>query len=102
MRSWHHCQRHPQCSLPRWARRAWLEPLRRHESGKVICLANKESLVLAGDLVRRVCARTGAVVLPVDSEHNAIFQCLAGRGQEVERLILTLRAGPSAAGAARP
>ena len=48
-------------------------------AGKVICLANKESLVLAGDLVRRVCARTGAVVLPVDSEHNAIFQCLAGR-----------------------
>ena len=63
-------------------------------AGKVICLANKESLVLAGDLVRRVCARTGAVVLPVDSEHNAIFQCLAGRGQEVERLILTASGGP--------
>ncbi|MBO5491051.1 MAG: 1-deoxy-D-xylulose-5-phosphate reductoisomerase, partial [Desulfovibrio sp.] len=52
-------------------------------AGKVVCLANKESLVLAGDLVRRICARTGAVILPVDSEHNAIFQCLAGRGQEV-------------------
>lgn len=63
-------------------------------AGKVICLANKESLVLAGDLVRRVCARTGAVVLPVDSEHNAIFQCLAGRGQEVQRLILTASGGP--------
>lgn len=63
-------------------------------AGKVICLANKESLVLAGNLVRRVCARTGAVVLPVDSEHNAIFQCLAGRGQEVERLILTASGGP--------
>lgn len=63
-------------------------------AGKVICLANKESLVLAGDLVRRVCARTGAVVLPVDSEHNAIFQCLAGRGQEVARLILTASGGP--------
>lgn len=63
-------------------------------AGKVICLANKESLVLAGELVRRVCARTGAVVLPVDSEHNAIFQCLAGRGQEVDKLILTASGGP--------
>ena len=63
-------------------------------AGKVICLANKESLVLAGDLVRRICARSGAVILPVDSEHNAIFQCLAGRGQEVRRLILTASGGP--------
>ncbi|MDD4702616.1 MAG: 1-deoxy-D-xylulose-5-phosphate reductoisomerase [Desulfovibrio sp.] len=63
-------------------------------AGKVICLANKESLVLAGDLVRRLCACTGAVILPVDSEHNAIFQCLAGRGQEVHRLILTASGGP--------
>ena len=63
-------------------------------AGKIICLANKESLVLAGDLVRRICASTGAVILPVDSEHNAIFQCLAGRGQEVSRLILTASGGP--------
>ena len=63
-------------------------------AGKVICLANKESLVLAGDLVRRVCKSTGAVILPVDSEHNAIFQCLAGRGQEISRLILTASGGP--------
>ena len=63
-------------------------------AGKVICLANKESLVLAGELVREVCARTGAVVLPVDSEHNAIFQCLAGRGQHVKRLVLTASGGP--------
>lgn len=63
-------------------------------AGKVICLANKESLVLAGDLVREICARTGAAVLPVDSEHNAIFQCLAGRGQEIKSLILTASGGP--------
>ena len=63
-------------------------------AGKVICLANKESLVLAGDLLRRVCAGSGAVILPVDSEHNAIFQCLAGRGQDVDRLILTASGGP--------
>ena len=64
------------------------------EAGKVICLANKESLVLAGDMLRQVCARTHASILPVDSEHNAIFQCLAGRGQEVDRLLLTASGGP--------
>ena len=63
-------------------------------AGKVICLANKESLVLAGDLIRSVCARTGAAILPVDSEHNAVFQCLAGRGQEVRNIILTASGGP--------
>lgn len=63
-------------------------------AGKVVCLANKESLVLAGGLVRRLCAATGASVLPVDSEHNALFQCLAGRGQEAAHLILTASGGP--------
>ena len=63
-------------------------------AGKVICLANKESLVLAGDMLRQVCARPHASILPVDSEHNAIFQCLAGRGQEVDRLLLTASGGP--------
>ncbi|MDL2266844.1 1-deoxy-D-xylulose-5-phosphate reductoisomerase [Desulfovibrio sp. OttesenSCG-928-G15] len=48
-------------------------------AGKVIALANKESLVLAGDLIREACARTGACILPVDSEHNAIFQCISGQ-----------------------
>ncbi|MBQ9536404.1 MAG: 1-deoxy-D-xylulose-5-phosphate reductoisomerase [Desulfovibrionaceae bacterium] len=61
---------------------------------KVVCLANKESLVLAGNLVRDLCAQTHAVILPVDSEHNALFQCLAGRGQDVESLILTASGGP--------
>ena len=65
-------------------------------AGKVICLANKESLVLAGDMLRQVCARTHASILPVDSEHNAIFQCLAGRGQEVDRLLLTVDSEHSA------
>lgn len=63
--------------------------------GKVICLANKESLVLAGDIIRRHCARTGAVVLPVDSEHNAVFQALQGHdGKSVRRIILTASGGP--------
>ncbi len=65
------------------------------EAGKVIALANKESLVLAGDLIRSVCARTGASILPVDSEHNAIFQALCGHDNaEVRRIILTASGGP--------
>ncbi len=64
-------------------------------AGKVIGLANKESLVLAGTLLRHICARTGAVILPVDSEHNALFQMLAGRqGADVKKLVLTASGGP--------
>lgn len=64
-------------------------------AGKAIALANKESLVLAGDLIRQTCAATGAVVLPVDSEHNALFQCLAGDDiKDVRSLILTASGGP--------
>ncbi len=65
------------------------------KAGKVIALANKESLVLAGPLIRDICARTGAAILPVDSEHNAVFQALRGeRGQDVQRIILTASGGP--------
>lgn len=63
-------------------------------AGKIIALANKESLVLASDLLRRICTARGAVILPVDSEHNALFQCLAGRGQDAQELILTASGGP--------
>lgn len=64
-------------------------------AGKVIALANKESLVIAGDAIRHLCSTTGASILPVDSEHNAIFQCLQGnKMEEVERLILTASGGP--------
>lgn len=65
------------------------------QAGKVICLANKESLVLAGGMLRETCARTGAVILPVDSEHNAVFQGLRWRDPEtVRRIILTASGGP--------
>lgn len=65
------------------------------EAGKVICLANKESLVLAGPLLRSICERTGALILPVDSEHNALFQCMTGRrAEEIRSLILTASGGP--------
>lgn len=63
-------------------------------SGKMVCLANKESLVLAGGLIRAICSGTGAAILPVDSEHDALFQCLAGRGQEAVALLLTASGGP--------
>jgi 1-deoxy-D-xylulose-5-phosphate reductoisomerase len=63
--------------------------------GAMLALANKECLVCAGALVMREVAASGAVLLPVDSEHNAIFQALAGnRREDVERLTLTASGGP--------
>jgi 1-deoxy-D-xylulose-5-phosphate reductoisomerase len=65
------------------------------EAGKDVALANKESLVLAGELVMRKAAANGARVLPVDSEHSAIFQSLAGqRRSDVLKIILTASGGP--------
>ena len=65
------------------------------DAGKTIALANKEVLVMAGALVMDAAARKGVAVLPVDSEHNAIHQCLHGRrDEEVTRLILTASGGP--------
>jgi len=65
------------------------------ERGTTIALANKEVLVMAGGIVTEAAARTGALILPVDSEHNAIHQCLHGRApSEVRRLLLTASGGP--------
>ena len=65
------------------------------ESGKTVALANKEVLVMAGQLVTEAARRHGVAILPVDSEHNAIHQCLHGRNRtEVRRLILTASGGP--------
>ncbi|HDQ39471.1 MAG TPA: 1-deoxy-D-xylulose-5-phosphate reductoisomerase [Desulfonatronum sp.] len=64
-------------------------------AGKIIALANKESLVLAGRMFRDICARTGAAILPVDSEHNAVFQALHGeQARDLRRIILTASGGP--------
>jgi len=64
-------------------------------AGKTIALANKESLVVAGALVEAACLESGAVVLPVDSEHSALFQALVGEPLDtVETLILTASGGP--------
>ena len=63
--------------------------------GKRVALANKETLVAAGELVMSEAAKSGCELLPVDSEHNGIHQCLrAGRSDEVDRLILTASGGP--------
>ncbi|HEX7087246.1 MAG TPA: 1-deoxy-D-xylulose-5-phosphate reductoisomerase [Vicinamibacterales bacterium] len=65
------------------------------ESGKTIAIANKEVLVMAGALVTRAARRHGVALLPVDSEHNAIHQCLHGRSPaDVRRLVLTASGGP--------
>jgi len=65
------------------------------EAGKTVALANKEALVTAGGLMTDAAKRSGATLLPVDSEHNAIFQCLAGsRSEEIARLVLTASGGP--------
>ena len=62
---------------------------------KRIALANKETLVCAGELVMKRAAETGAEIIPVDSEHSAIFQCLTGRGPgELRKILLTCSGGP--------
>jgi 1-deoxy-D-xylulose-5-phosphate reductoisomerase len=62
---------------------------------KQIALANKETLVVAGDLITRLCLENKVPLLPIDSEHSAIFQCLVGESeQEVEKIILTCSGGP--------
>ena len=65
------------------------------EAGKIVALANKETLVAAGNIVTRTMRENNAVILPVDSEHSAIFQCLlAAQGNEVEKIHLTASGGP--------
>lgn len=65
------------------------------KAGKKIALANKETLVVAGELIGELAARHNSAIIPVDSEHSAIFQCLSGEGHNpVEKLILTASGGP--------
>lgn len=75
---------------------AGLKPtLKAIEAGKVIALANKETLVVAGDIMVQKARETGSSLIPVDSEHSAIFQCLVGEMRNpIEKIILTASGGP--------
>lgn len=75
---------------------AGLEPtISAIKSGRIIALANKETLVVAGDMIKRLCREHASVILPVDSEHSAIYQCLVGEQMaEVEKVYLTASGGP--------
>ncbi len=65
------------------------------KAGKVIALANKETLVVAGDLINKMANKYNTVILPVDSEHSAVFQCLSGEyNNKIEKVILTASGGP--------
>jgi 1-deoxy-D-xylulose-5-phosphate reductoisomerase len=64
------------------------------EAGKTVALANKESLVAAGEIITAAAKKSGAHIIPVDSEHSAIFQCLLGEKQAPRRIILTASGGP--------
>lgn len=69
--------------------------LRALEGGKRVALANKETLVVAGELVATLCREKGGEIIPVDSEHSAILQCLGGRSAgDIRRVILTASGGP--------
>ncbi len=63
-------------------------------AGKRVALANKESLVMAGEIIIREAKLNGAQIMPVDSEHSALWQCLEGENQKAARLILTASGGP--------
>ncbi|MFH1639417.1 MAG: 1-deoxy-D-xylulose-5-phosphate reductoisomerase, partial [Chloroflexota bacterium] len=63
-------------------------------AGKTVALASKEALVMAGEIILRTAGKTGARILPVDSEHSAIWQCLQGEANMPHRLILTASGGP--------
>ena len=64
------------------------------KSGKVIALANKETLVAAGSIITKLARENNSPILPVDSEHSAIFQCLQGEHAQIEKLLLTASGGP--------
>jgi 1-deoxy-D-xylulose-5-phosphate reductoisomerase len=63
-------------------------------AGKTVAIANKEILVMAGQLVKELAARHGSTILPIDSEHSAVWQCLQGEKAPISRLLLTASGGP--------
>jgi 1-deoxy-D-xylulose-5-phosphate reductoisomerase len=89
--------RHPQIDMVVMATsgKSGLSPtLAAVTAGKTVALANKESLVMAGEIITKEAKRNKAQILPIDSEHSAIWQCLRGETQEAVKLILTASGGP--------
>lgn len=75
--------------------KAGLQPtLAALKAGKTVAIANKEILVMAGEIVTALATRSRAAILPIDSEHSAVWQCLRGEDSEVRRLLLTASGGP--------
>jgi 1-deoxy-D-xylulose-5-phosphate reductoisomerase len=75
--------------------KAGLDPaLAALKAGKLTAIANKEILVMAGEIITALAAEHGASIMPIDSEHSAIWQCLRGEDSEVKRLLLTASGGP--------
>ncbi|MBE6871564.1 MAG: 1-deoxy-D-xylulose-5-phosphate reductoisomerase [Ruminococcaceae bacterium] len=70
-----------------------LPTMRAAEKGKTIALANKETLVAGGEFVKNAVKKSGSIILPVDSEHSAVFQCMQGGSENVRRIILTASGG---------
>ncbi|MGL4907976.1 MAG: 1-deoxy-D-xylulose-5-phosphate reductoisomerase, partial [Bacteroidales bacterium] len=64
------------------------------EAKKIVALANKETLVVAGDLIRKKLTESNGYIIPIDSEHSAIFQCISGECSPIEKIILTASGGP--------
>ena len=72
-----------------------MSPLKKScKKGKKIALANKETLVVAGELITNLCKQYQSQLVPIDSEHSAIFQCLQGENNEIKKIILTASGGP--------
>lgn len=79
--------------------RAGLKPaIAALKAGKTVAIANKEILVMAGELLVTLAAGHGATILPIDSEHCAIWQCLRGEDSPVSRILLTASGGPFSTG----
>lgn len=88
------CRARILCSTPSWESPGLRPTLAAIAAGKDVALANKETLVAAGEIVMRAAAEKGVHILPVDSEHSAVWQCVQGGEAFVRQILLTASGGP--------